>query len=202
MKRARRLIFAILACLGILVLLVTFTPLVSWWGSDLAGAWNDPRGDVLIVLGGSSSADNVIGESTYLRCQYAVIAYREGGFREIILSGGGPKPVAVDMERFLESQGIPRSVMREEVRSRSTRENALFSKALLEGVTGRKVLLTSDYHIFRARRAFQKVGLQVLPRPIPDVLKRAASWKGRWPAFLDLLMESTKIGYYYLHGWI
>ena len=65
-----------------------------------------------------------------------------------------------------------------------------------------KVLLTSDYHMYRAHRVFAKQGIQVEPRPIPDVLKRGAGWRGRWPAFLDLLTESAKILYYRARGWI
>jgi hypothetical protein len=56
--------------------------------------------------------------------------------------------------------------------------------------------------MFRARRTFQKVGVNVLPRPIPDVFKRASTWKGRWPAFFDLGSETVKIAYYYARGLI
>jgi hypothetical protein len=42
-----------------------------------------------------------------------------------------------------------------------------------------------------------KSGATVLPRPIPDVLKRASTWKGQWPAFLDLASETVKIACYY-----
>ena len=65
---------------------------------------------------------------------------------------------------------------------------------------GRKVLLTSDYHMFRACRAFRKAGLEVAPRPFPDAGKRAANWLGRWPAFLDEVVETLKIGYYFVRG--
>ena len=66
--------------------------------------------------------------------------------------------------------------------------------------------LTSDFHMFRAWRDIPKVGLKwglsVRPRPVPDVLKRTSSWKGHWPAFLDLTAETVKIAYYYARGWI
>jgi len=97
---------------------------------------------------------------------------------------------------------VPAQAIQIETQSRSTRENALYVKALLAGVPGRKVLLTSDYHMFRAHRAFKKAGLEVVPRPYPDAGKRASGWTGRWPAFLDLVRETIKIGYYYAHGWI
>ena len=203
----QRLLGSLLAAftsLGVLLTIVTATPLDSWWGRTLAGSWDDSRGEVLIVLGGSSTNDGVIGENSYWRSVYAVTAYREGGFRQIILTGGSRFgiPTAASMGTFLESQGVPHNFIVLETRSTSTRENALYTKPLLSDSTGGNVLLTSDFHMFRARRTFQKVGLHVLPRPIPDVLKRASTWKGRWPAFLDLVSETFKIAYYYTRGWI
>ena len=106
------------------------------------------------------------------------------------------------MRDFLEWRGVPRAATQIETRARSTHENALYVTELLARLQGRKVLLTSDYHMFRARRAFKKAGLEVLPRPFPDARKRASAWTGRWPAFLDLVEESLKIGYYYARGWI
>jgi uncharacterized SAM-binding protein YcdF (DUF218 family) len=67
---------------------------------------------------------------------------------------------------------------------------------------GKKVLLTSDYHMFRAFRAFRKTGLQVEPRPFPDAYKRINKWNLRWPVFLDLCLEASKTGYYRMRGWI
>jgi uncharacterized SAM-binding protein YcdF (DUF218 family) len=183
---------------------VTVTPLDYWWATRLAGPWNDPKGDVLIVLGGSVLDGGIIGGSTYWRSVYAVLAWREGGFRQIVLSGGGPpgQSAAEAMRDFMVSQGVPANKIQLETRSRSTRENALFVKNMLIGITGRKVLLTSDYHMFRARRAFEKVGVEVLPRPFPDVRKSAQTRLDRWQAFLTLVEETAKIGYYGLHGWI
>ena len=192
-----------LAGLGLLVVMVTFTPLVPWWAGRLAGSWEDPKGDVLIVLGGSSSRDGIIGESSYLRAQYAVTAYRQDGFHTVVLTGAGrPIPVATSMRDFMACQGVPASAMLSETASTSTRENALNSRSLLANLPGRKVLLSSDYHMFRACRVFRKLGLAVTPRPVPDAVKRATQLRGRWPAFLDLLLETAKIGYYYARGWI
>src|SRR5215813_5065330 len=64
-RTAFRLLYSGLAGLGLLVVLVTMTPLVSWWAGALAGPWEDPAGDVLIVLGGSLLADGVMGPSSY-----------------------------------------------------------------------------------------------------------------------------------------
>jgi uncharacterized SAM-binding protein YcdF (DUF218 family) len=200
-----RILTASLAGLGTLVLLVTFTPLVSWWASALAGSWNDPCGDTLIVLSGAPADGGVIAESTYWRSAYAVRVYRQCGVKKIILTGGnrtGGTPVAISMDEFVESQGVPRERIILETHAISTHENALYTQPLLADGASQPVLLTSDFHMFRARRTFEKLGVVVQTHPIPDVLKRTANWDGRWPAFLDLVSESVKIVYYYVRGWI
>jgi uncharacterized SAM-binding protein YcdF (DUF218 family) len=204
MRRAGRWITRALTALGFLLVLVTLTPLDSWWIKLLAGPGNDPKGEVLVVLGGDSIKD-VIGESSYWRSVYAVRAWREGGFREVVVTGGslhGEVPAAERMRDFMVSQGIPVSAIIVEGESHSTRENALKSKALLDNLSGRKVLLSSDYHMFRAARVFRKAGIDIAPRPLPDASKQIGAWKDRWPVFWGLCLETAKIGYYFARGWI
>lgn len=202
MRRLGRISLILLASLGALVIIVTVTPMVSWWAGCLARPWDDARGDTLIVLSGSGG-ERFIGYGTYLRCQYAVFAWQEGGFQRVVVTGNGiGEPEAVTMKRFLVAEGVPESAILVEPRATSTRENALYTKELLQGSGGKLVLLTSDYHIYRATRTFRKVGLNVTTRPVPDARKRATSFWNRWPAFLDLCLETAKIGYYGIRGWI
>lgn len=191
--------------LGLTVVLVTFTPLVRWWAVQLAGPWTDARGDVIIVLTGNVLDNGIIGETSYWRSAYTIMAWREGGWRQVIVSGGGggaSLPVGEAMKIFLESGGIPVGAILADSRSLSTRESALNLAHILQQAPGRKILLTSDYHMFRAFRALRKAGVMVTPRPIPDAAKRAGSWNLRWGVFQDLLIETLKIVYYWGHGWI
>jgi uncharacterized SAM-binding protein YcdF (DUF218 family) len=198
-----RAVAAALAALGFLVVFVTVTPLVNWWAEKLSGPWYDAKGDTLIVLGGSMLDHGVIGLSSYWRSVYAMRAYESGGFRRIVVSGGGvDNPVSVAMGHFLVCSGVPADLIRTERESTSTRENALYVARLLAGDGSRKVLLTSDFHMYRASRAFAKAGLRVIPSPFPDVIKAGQRWTGRWPAFLELCTETMKIAYYYARGWI
>ena len=199
-----RLTVRMLAGLGMVMMIVMLTPLVSWWGRILAGPWEDPTGDVLIVLGGSVQSDGLMGESSYWRSVYAILTYRQGGFQTIVLSGGGSSgtPIVGPMKDFLRCHGIPADVIRLEPYSRDTRENAVYTRDMLAGMPGRKVLLTSDYHMTRAYRAFRKAGLEVVPRPFPDVIKRAQRWQTRWSAFIDLTRETAALGYYFVRGWV
>jgi len=204
MRRAARWIVRALAAIGFLFVLVTVTPIDDWWIKWLAGPWNNPKGDVLVVLG-SDAVEDVIGWSSYWRSVYAVRAWREGGFREVVVTAGsmnGEVPAAERMRDFMASQGIPASAIRVEGAAQSTRENALKSKVLLDNLSGRRVLLTSDYHMFRAHRVFRKAGIVIEPRPIPDALKQTGWLRNRWPVFLGLCVETGKIGYYFVRGWL
>ncbi len=108
----------------------------------------------------------------------------------------------VVMGRFLESNGIPRDKIFVEPRSESTRENALFTAQMIGGWPRKKVLLTSDYHEFRARRAFEDAGLAVVPRPVPDVLKQYNSPWNREYCVVTLATETGKIVGYWWKGWL
>jgi uncharacterized SAM-binding protein YcdF (DUF218 family) len=203
--KALKILINALASLGLLVILVTVLPLDGFFLKLFCNnCWNSQRGEVLIVLGADSLPD-MIGLSSYWRSVYAVRVWREGGFNRIVLSGGKNAEGAVigdQMKQFLVSQGVPPDRIVVEQDSHSTHENALFTARLLAGVPGRKVLLTSDYHTFRASRAFRKAGLEVLPRPIPDAAKLVNNWRFRWTLFLNLAIEGSKTGYYYVRGWI
>jgi len=188
----------LLTALGALMILVTSTPITSWWGRLLSGPLTERHGDLLVILASDDLPDGIPGVASYWRAVYGARAWRQGGFQQVIVSGSP----AVTIRDFLVAAGVPQAAIVIEAQSNSTRENALNAKRFLDGAPGRKVLLTSDYHMFRALRAFRRTGSNLAPRPIPDVVKRGASWSGRWGAFLDLCMETGKIIWYYGRGWI
>src|ERR1700682_692908 len=105
----KRYVVRALASLGLLFVIVTVTPVLGWWSNALAGTWTEARGDVLIVLGSEAQPDGIIGESSYLRAVYVVRAWRQGGFREVVVSGGaqGSVTVAELMRDFMACSGIP-----------------------------------------------------------------------------------------------
>jgi uncharacterized SAM-binding protein YcdF (DUF218 family) len=104
--------------------------------------------------------------------------------------------------QFLVAYGVPQDRIFLEERSTNTRENALFTKEMIASWPGKRVLLTSDFHIFRAERVFDQVGLPAEPRPFPDLLKHWNSPKNRLAETIGLALEIVKIGYYRARGWI
>lgn len=202
----RRLTTVLAYAALLLIVLVHFTPLTQWGARALAGDWTDSPGDTLIVLSSEMEADGVLGPTSYLRALYAIRAHRESPFRRIIVTGGytgaATTPLGDALRDFLTAYGIPRDIIIAENRAISTRENALFVKPLLEGLTGKTVLMTSDFHMYRARRVFENVGIHVVPRPIPDVLKRSRWIVNRWASTWTVILEIAKIGYYSWNRWL
>ncbi|MGH9606117.1 MAG: YdcF family protein [Terracidiphilus sp.] len=182
---------------GLITVLVIATPLVSWWGRLYSGPLERPKGDILILLSAARDDNGGISYSSYWRARYALLAWQTGGFKKIIVSGGGP-----GISNFLMAEGIPRDVIEAEWRSPSTHESGMAVAHLVQNLPGRKVLITSDYHMYRAVRVFRKCGVAVEPMPVPDVLQSAEHWSGRFPAFETMLVESVKIVYYSVRGWI
>ncbi len=208
MTRTWRYLRNTAAALGFLFVLVTVTPVDFWWATKLAGSWNDPEGDVLVVLTGSGLEDGTLGMSSYWRAVYALRFYKQEHFKEILITGGSSEglSMAESMRNFLVAQGVPTEAVRLDtvsVNTRSSAENVVqILKSERRYQSQRVVLMTSDYHMYRSDRAFQKAGLRLLPRPIPDIRKRYSSPLERWGLLLELLQESAKIVYYRVHGWI
>jgi uncharacterized SAM-binding protein YcdF (DUF218 family) len=196
--RAFRILSRLLMLLGLLMVAVTLLP-PRWYIGMLAGPWKEPNQGVLVVLAADGVNESMLGQSSYWRSVYAVWAWRDGHFQHLLISGD--RGVTIPMRDFIVSQGVPAAAVVVEDRSNSTHENASFSVPILRGWPGPYVLLTSDYHMWRARRSFERAGIAVEPRPLPDAGKRITQWTGRWPVFLDLIVETSKIGYYWVRGW-
>ena len=86
--------------LGLLVVLVTVTPLAPWWAARPHWPVDQPERRHSHRSGGSILGNGMIGNSSYWRAIYGALSYREGGFREVVVSGGGePGPIAIQPPR-------------------------------------------------------------------------------------------------------
>ena len=206
MRHLKRIARGVWIAVTLWFLVIHLTPVENWYATWLSGNWTESDGDILIVLASDSAGGDVIGMDSYWRASYAVLAWRAGHFRTVVVSGGhqpdSGKSEALVMSDFLVAHGVSRDHIMLEPNSSSTRENAVRTAAMIAGMPGRKILLTSDYHMFRARRAFEAAGLAVIPRPFPDVIKRAVDLSNREHCFSILLVETAKIAAYWWRGWI
>lgn len=201
-SRILRAVRLLCTALGALFLFVTLTPTVRWWGLLLADRWTEGAADRLIVLTGSSLGPAVMGESSYRRAVYAVLAERQHPYREIWITGAGgvDAPVAQLMADFLVSHGVDRTKIHLETVSLTTRQSGENLRTQL--APGTNALLSSDYHMYRAVRVFRQAGIAVQALPAPDALKRYEHWDHRWNAFVDEAVETAKIAYYGVRGWL
>jgi uncharacterized SAM-binding protein YcdF (DUF218 family) len=198
LRKTGRWLTRLLAAVGLITVLVMATPIVTWWALAYSGPLDQPKGDVLILLAAARDDRGGISYSSYWRARYALLAWQTGGFKKIVISGGEGSGIL----NFLILNGVPREVMVAEWGSHSTRENAIETAKLIQDMPGKKVLLTSDFHIYRAVRVFRKLGIEVTPMPARDVVGAAEHWDGRFPGFQTMVVESAKIVYYGLRGWL
>ena len=189
---------SLVACLGLLLTIVTVTPALHYWTAALSTPWNENDSGILIVLGGDIVSPEMIGLSSYWRSCYAVLEWRTGRYTRILVSGRAIAPL---MRDFIVGQGVPSQFVEVENESISTRQNALYVGGILRGDTHRKVLLTSDFHMGRALAVFRKAGIETTPLPIPDAHKRLQNWAERWSIFCMLFNETAKVAYYKALGW-
>jgi uncharacterized SAM-binding protein YcdF (DUF218 family) len=174
------------------------TPIDRWWAHAYAGSMDQPKGDVLILLSAANEDHGFISYSSYWRARYALLAWENGGYRTIVVSG----EASPSIRNFLVAEGIPAGAIVLDPQSTTTRENAIDTARLLQGVPGTRVLLTSDFHMYRAERLFRREGVDVIPYPAPDVMKLSEHWNGRISGFQTMTIETAKIVYYRLRGWM
>jgi uncharacterized SAM-binding protein YcdF (DUF218 family) len=177
----RRLLIASVAALAI----AGFSPLGNWLIYPLEARfppWDASRGapDGIIVLGGAIDPDRsaAAGRAVFTQAAdrifaAAALARRYPNAR-ILLSGGNANLLSQDSAKeadyaasVLESLGIARGRLLLEQRSRNTRDNAEFSKAVANPNSGERwLVVTSAYHMPRSIGLFRKEGFAVEPYPV------------------------------------
>jgi uncharacterized SAM-binding protein YcdF (DUF218 family) len=147
----------------------------------------------IIVLGGSvdtvtaGSRDEVSLTEAAERLTEAVALSRRFPNAKIVFSGGDGALLyhgvteAESAARFFTEMGMDMSRVSFENRSRTTYENAAFSKEMLNPKPGERwLLVTSAFHMWRAQRCFLAAGFETTPWPV-DYRTRGAQDLMRFP---------------------
>lgn len=167
---------------GLLVLFVfsngwVYNRVVSAWeGSSeretLSGVSN------AVVLGGIAEYDASQSRLTFRaasdRYLQALQLLQTGKVDRLVISGGGKAiPEADILRNFALELGIKDSLLLVENRSLNTYENAHFTAELFNTnkLPMEIILVTSAFHIPRAKRCFEKQGFTVHPYPTHSLLK-------------------------------
>ncbi|MGZ4033847.1 MAG: YdcF family protein [Bacteroidia bacterium] len=131
--------------------------------------------DAGIVLGGMAAYDQSFQRAQFYRGAdrliQAVELYRKGIIKKIIFTGGSGSILHSEIKegnfinRYLLYFGIPQKDFLIESESQNTRQNALYTKQLLdkEKMSGNYLLITSAFHMRRSLGCFNKVGIATVP---------------------------------------
>lgn len=151
---------------------------------DLSRPENWQGAQVIVILGGGRDPAPEFGGRdkpnywTASRLRYGAALYRRTGL-PLLVSGGivgaGQESEAAIMARSLEEDHIV-NVRWLEARSRTTWENAQYSRDVLEDdAIDHIVLVTQAMHMPRARLAFEHAGFTVIAAPIDFSLPEGSS---------------------------
>jgi len=129
--------------------------------------------EVIVVLGAGLERNGRPGQALTRRVLHAADLHARGLAPWLICTGGvgvgQRRSEAAACSQLLQQRGVPAPAILLEDRSRSTEENALNSAELLEARGWQRILLVSDgYHLLRARRLFERIGLPVYTSPAAD----------------------------------
>lgn len=124
----------------------------------------------VIVLGAGLAGGRTVTPLLARRVDRGVRAWRDNPGSTLVMSGGqGPDELVSEasaMADYAVSQGVPRESIVLEDRSRNTRENVANSFALISADGGepslrsRAVVVTDDYHVFRALLLTRELGVR------------------------------------------
>ena len=125
-----------------------------------------------VVLGGMINYDERLDKPQFNKSADRIFQvlplWKNGNVKKIVISGGSgsiSKPShkeAQILKNYLLKIGIPDSVLFVEKESKNTRENALFTKNFFakNKINSQFLLITSAFHMPRAKACFEKVGLK------------------------------------------
>jgi uncharacterized SAM-binding protein YcdF (DUF218 family) len=192
--------------------LLTVTPIGPAMMLVLEERFPQPRAlperiDGIVVLGGvvnpvlSSTGGTAFNCST-ARLLDAVALARRHPEAKLALVGHGMFPVGYSdgglAKKFIVSEGIAPERVIVEGKSRTTHENAVYAKRLMQPAPGGAwVLITSAFHMPRAVGAFRAGGWHVIPYPVDFSIDPGTDLRASF-SLVDGLDDSTLAG----HEWV
>ncbi|MFZ7128682.1 MAG: YdcF family protein [Desulfobacterales bacterium] len=130
-----------------------------------------PAADAIIVLGAPVRPDGTPGEALRSRTDHGIRLFWRRVAPRLVLSGGArrhPPPEALVMKSLVIAGGVPPDAVLVEDRSRTTFENALNCAHIFREHGWRSaIIVTDDFHCFRAGLMFRAAGLAVRTSPCP-----------------------------------
>jgi len=164
-RLVRRLFGLILLWIIIHLIYVTIDGVSDYKGSA----------DIAVVLGNRVDADSSLSPVLEGRVDKALLLYRQGRVRLIMVSGGkgmntGKVPEGMAMKRYLVEQGVPADRIIEDNDGENTYLTAVdFKKANGSLHCPSVIVVSTFYHITRCKYIFRKLGIQHVHSASSDV---------------------------------
>jgi uncharacterized SAM-binding protein YcdF (DUF218 family) len=158
--------------------------------------------DAIIVLGAGLRRDNMPTPSFRIRVAHGAELWHQGFANHIICTGGTPgfatiSEAEVCRDMLMNDHNVPIEAIILEDQSRSTAENALFSRSIMVASGWHTAVVVSDgYHLFRAKRLFTRVGVIAYTSPASTDYLSPFQYAGslarevaalQWQAVIDAL---------------
>ena len=194
--------------LGVLALagfvLLAYTPLIGAVSRRFDTVSEPGPADAVVVLGAGSARDGVLSNPSLRRFLGGVLLYRRGLAPRLILMGPAYQGSPIEAETragIARELGIPAAAIVVEGRGLTTRQEAELAALRVRELGGHRVLLvTGAQHMHRARRFFERAGLEVVPAPVNEVSPLAESPDGRLELARLVIQEGLARLYYRLTG--
>lgn len=214
---------AILALTMVMILVLSVLPMRHWTVGVLEDRFPQPsiagNIDGIVILGGfvdpvmTESRGQVALGGAIERLTEALALARAHPQARLVFTGGSGNPARQDVKeahgvrRLLVEIGLGPERMEFEDQSRNTRENAVFTKDMVQPRPGETwVLVTSAAHMPRSVGAFRAVGWPVLAYPVDYATTGQEpvlgfSPAGGFAALGQAVHEWLGLIYYRLRGW-
>lgn len=198
--RYRRLFYLRLSLLTFIIFSNPILSNIAFRGLEVNPTTFNQKADVAVILTGMLDLeDNIPGQVDFYsaadRFTEAVKLYHLGKVNKIMISGGSGSiydnsiKEAILLGELAAIYKVDPGDLVLETNSRNTFENAKFSAPILNKIAkGEILLITSAFHMRRARACFEKQGIDVIPYPVdfnanPMELRQHQWWLPSTEAF-------------------
>lgn len=204
---SRPLLRAVGAVAVVVFLLAGFTPAVELLGRLVIPDHLAEPAEAIVVLGaGGVAPGGGLTDASLRATMEGVDLFHEGWAPLLVLSGGGgqlPRTEAETRAEFARSAGVPPAAIVIAGAARTTREEAIQVRALLEPRRVRKVLVVVDGPgAARAMAVFERVGFQAVPAPWRASVTVDAPPEERLTLLRSLATEAIARLYYRAMGYV
>ena len=189
----------------VVFLIASLTPVPNIIAARIQAAEVLQTSDAIVVLGAGISK-GVLKDDSMRRTIRGIELYKRGLAPLIIFSGderrNEPTEAAVRAE-MARALGVPQEAIVTLDRSRTTREESIRTANLLRQRNAKRItLITDSLHTRRAKRMFERVGLEVYPAYSADYVVAMTSPRDRLWLSMRVAQESVALIYYRLAGYI